>query len=229
MKKSLRTLKGVGEKTEVLFQKIGVQSTDDLLHYYPRDYDTYKEAVDIASLQEGEVAAVEATVTAPVFVKPVRNLSVVTGTVADLSGKLAVTWFNMPYLRTTLKRGSRFVFRGRVARKQSRLVMEQPEIFTPAAYEEILHSLQPIYALTAGLSNKTIVKLIRLVLSEEKLKAEFLPYEIREQYHLADYNYALETIHFPENMEDLLRARERLVFDEFLMFLLSVQLLKEKT
>ena len=106
---------------------------------------------------------------------------------------------------------------------------EHPEIFTPAAYEEILHSLQPIYGLTAGLSNKTIVKLIHQVLDEQKLQAEYLADEYKERYHLADRNFAIPAIHFPKNMQELLAARRRLVFDEFLLFILAVQSLKEKT
>lgn len=229
MKEPLRTLKGVGEKTEKLFQKIGILDTEDLLTYYPRDYDAYEAAAEIASLTEGKTFAIQGTVASTVFVNQVRNLQITTVTCTDTSGRLSLTWFNMPYLRSSLKRGSTFVFRGRVVRRQNRLVMEQPEIFTLAAYEEILHSLQPIYALTAGLSNKMIVKLIRLVLEKQELKQEFLPEMVREKYGLADYNYALSAIHFPENMDQLLHARKRLVFDEFLLFILSVQFLKEKT
>lgn len=229
MKRPLRELKGVGEKTEKLFQKIGVFSTEDLLRYYPRDYDAYEEPVPVSEAEEGMLAAVRASVVTGVYVNQVRNLQVVTVTVADESGRLAVTWFNTPYLRSTLKKGSIFVFRGRIVRKQGKLLMEHPEIFTAAAYQEVLHSLQPIYGLTAGLSNKTIVKLLKQVLEEQDLHMEYLPEEFRERYHLADYNFAMRTIHFPKNREQLLIARRRLVFDEFLLFILAVQLLKEKT
>ena len=229
MSTSLRTLKGVGEKTEKLFGKIGVTDIESLLSYYPRNYDAYEEPVEIQSLEEGAVAAISATVTAGVYVNQVRNLQVITTTVADLTGKISVTWFNAPYLRSTVRKGSRFVLRGRVARKQGKLQMEHPEIFTPAAYEEILHSLQPIYGLTAGLSNKTIVKLIHQVLDEQKLQVEYLADEYKEKYHLADRNFAVTAIHFPQNMQELLSARRRLVFDEFLLFILAVQMLKEKT
>ncbi len=229
MSTSLRTLKGVGEKTEKLFGKIGVTDIESLLSYYPRNYDAYEEPVEIQSLEEGAVAAISATVTAGVYVNQVRNLQVITTTVADLTGKISVTWFNAPYLRSTVRKGSRFVLRGRVARKQGKLQMEHPEIFTPAAYEEILHSLQPIYGLTAGLSNKTIVKLIHQVLDEQKLQVEYLADEYKEKYHLADRNFAVPAIHFPQNMQELLSARRRLVFDEFLLFILAVQMLKEKT
>lgn len=229
MSTSLRTLKGVGEKTEKLFGKIGVTDIESLLSYYPRNYDAYEEPVEIQSLEEGAVAAISATITAGVYVNQVRNLQVITTTVADLTGKISVTWFNAPYLRSTVRKGSRFVLRGRVARKQGKLQMGHPEIFTPAVYEEILHSLQPIYGLTAGLSNKTIVKLIHQVLDEQKLQVEYLADEYKEKYHLADRNFAVPTIHFPKNMQELLSARRRLVFDEFLLFILAVQMLKEKT
>ena len=229
MSTSLRTLKGVGEKTEKLFGKIGVTDVESLLSYYPRNYDAYEEPVEIQSVEEGAVVAIAATVVNGVYVNQVRNLQVITTTVADLTGKISVTWFNAPYLRSTIRKGSRVVLRGRVTRKQGKLQMEHPEIFTPAAYEEILHSLQPIYGLTAGLSNKTIVKLIRQVLDEQKLQVEYLADEYKEKYHLADRNFAVPAIHFPKNMQELLSARRRLVFDEFLLFILAVQMLKEKT
>lgn len=229
MSTSLRTLKGVGEKTEKLFAKIGVTDMESLLSYYPRNYDAYEEPVEIRSLEEGAVVAISVAVITGVYVNQVRNLQVITTTVADLTGKISVTWFNAPYLRSAVRKGSRFVLWGRVVRKQGKLQMEHPEIFTPAVYEEILHSLQPIYGLTAGLSNKTIVKLIHQVLDEQKLQAEYLADEYKERYHLADRNFAIPAIHFPKNMQELLAARRRLVFDEFLLFILAVQSLKEKT
>lgn len=225
----LHTLKGVGPKTEALFARLGIIDTDSLIHYYPRTYDIYEAPAEIRSLEESTVAAITATVTTGVYINKVRNLQVVTTTVADQTGRLPVTWFNMPYLRSTLKKGSVFVLRGRITRKQGKLQMEHPEIFTPAAYEEILHSLQPIYALTSGLSNKTIVKLLHQALEDGYLHQEYLSQEYRERYHLADCNFALSAIHFPQNMQELMAARRRLVFDEFLLFILAVRLLKEKT
>ena len=228
MAQSLRTLKGVGEKTEKLFQKVGIYDTDDLLHYYPRNYDEYETPVDIAELKEGTVQAVSAAVCSGVYVNPVRGRQIISVNIADQSGKFPVVWFNLPYLKKTLRKGSWFVFRGRIVRKQGKLEMEHPEIFTPSAYEEILHNLQPIYGLTAGLSNKTVVKMVTQLLEDLPMQSEYLPEELRERYGLADVNYALKTIHFPKNKEELLVSRKRLVFDEFLLFILSVRRMKEK-
>lgn len=228
MAQILRTLKGVGEKTEKLFQKVGIYDTDDLLHYYPRNYDEYETPVDIAELKEGTVQAVSAAVCSGVYVNSVRGRQIISVNIADQSGKFPVVWFNLPYLKKTLRKGSWFVFRGRIVRKQGKLEMEHPEIFTPSAYEEILHNLQPIYGLTAGLSNKTVVKMVTQLLEDLPMQSEYLPEELRERYGLADVNYALKTIHFPKNKEELLVSRKRLVFDEFLLFILSVRRMKEK-
>lgn len=229
MSRSLRTLKGVGEKTEKLLHKAGIADVEGLLRYYPRNYDVYEMPENIADLEEGTVKAVSAAVSSGVYTNTAGRLKVITVTVSDKSGRLNVVWFNAPYLRSMLKKGSVFVFRGRVVRKNGKLELEHPEIFTPAAYEEVLHNMQPVYRLTAGLTNKALTKLVRQTLEDRSLQTEYLPDEIRERYQLADINFALRAIHFPGNMEELLTARKRLVFDEFLLFILSVQLLKEKT
>lgn len=228
-KTPLRELKGVGEKTEKLFQKIGITTTEELLRYYPRTYDIYGEPVEIASAEEDKTVSIRVTIATGIYISQVRNLQVLTTTVADASGRLPVAWFNAPYLKGTLKKGSVFILRGKITRKKGRPQMEHPEIFTPAAYEEIIHSMQPVYGLTKGLSNKMITKLIHQILDTRPLHGEYLPEEIRERYQLADANYAIRTIHFPKNMQELLTARKRLVFDEFLLFVLAIQLLKEKT
>lgn len=228
-KTPLRELKGVGEKTEKLFQKIGITTAEELLRYYPRTYDIYEEPVEIASAEEDKTVSIRATIATGIYINQIRNLQVLTTTVADASGRLPVAWFNAPYLRGTLKKGSVFILRGKIIRKKGRPQMEHPEIFTPAAYEEIIHSMQPVYGLTKGLSNKMITKLVHQILDTRPLHGEYLPAEIRERYQLADANYAIRTIHFPKNMQELLTARKRLVFDEFLLFVLAIQLLKEKT
>lgn len=228
-KTPLRELKGVGEKTEKLFQKIGITTAEELLRYYPRTYDIYEEPVEIASAEEDKTVSIRATIATGIYINQIRNLQVLTTTVADASGRLPVAWFNAPYLRGTLKKGSVFILRGKIIRKKGRPQMEHPEIFTPAAYEEIIHSMQPVYGLTKGLSNKMITKLVHQILDTRPLHEEYLPEEIRERYQLADANYAIRTIHFPKNMQELLTARKRLVFDEFLLFVLAIQLLKEKT
>ncbi|MEG0368722.1 MAG: ATP-dependent DNA helicase RecG, partial [Hungatella sp.] len=113
-------------------------------------------------------------------------------------------------------------------KKQNRLTMEQPEIFTKEAYMRLMQTMQPIYAQTRGLGNKTITKAVAQALEIRRMEREYLPAAIRRHYELAEYNFAIEHIHFPDHQQELLFARKRLVFDEFFLFLLSVRRLKEK-
>ena len=144
-----------------------------------------------------------------------------------MTGSLQVSWYNMPYMRANLKSGETYVFRGRVVKKRGRLVMEQPEVFTPQAYEAVAHSMQPVYGQTRGLSNKTIVKAQQQALEVRRLEREYMPAGLRRKYELAEINYAMEHIHFPADRTELLFARKRLVFDEFFMFLVGVRRMKE--
>lgn len=226
---SIRVLKGVGEKTEALFQKVGVSRIGDLLHYYPRDYDFFKEPVSIGEVKDQEKAAVTGTITGSVEVKKVRNLTVITTTISDLTGRCRLTWFNMPFLRNTLKRGMTFVFRGKVVIKNNQRTIEHPEMYTPAAYQQKLNSMQPIYGLTSGLTNNMVTKMMHEVLENLDLSRDFLPEEIRLKEGLAEYNFAIQQVHFPKNPESYLTARKRLAFDEFLLFILALQRLKERT
>lgn len=223
----ITSLKGIGEKTGSLLKKLGVENVEDLLHYYPRAYDAYEEPVPIGDVREGGIAAVSGQLLKTASVRRFKNMQVIVTTVKDMTGGLSLTWFNMPYLRTTLQMGKLFVFRGRVVKKNNRLTMEQPEIFTPEAYAGVMHSMQPIYGQTRGLGNKAITRTVIQALEQRQMEREYLPSFLRQKYQLSEYNYAIEHIHFPSDKKELLFARKRLVFDEFFFFLLAVRRLKE--
>ncbi|MCI8659989.1 MAG: ATP-dependent DNA helicase RecG [Lachnospiraceae bacterium] len=221
-------LKGIGEKTGALFKKLGVETVEDLLHNYPRAYDSYEPAIPIGKAEEGTVCTICGQLLKTATVRRFDHMQIVVTVVKDLTGSIQLTWFNMPYLKATLQMGRILFFRGRVVKKGGRLTMEQPEIFTQEAYEKVASSMQPVYGQTRGLGNKAIMKAVVQALAQRKLEKEYLPQGLRRKYQLAEYNYAIEHIHFPMNQEELFAARKRLVFDEFLFFLLAVGRLKEK-
>lgn len=226
---SIKEIKGVGEKTEKLFAKLGIFQVEDLIRYFPRNYDTFLEPCTIASLIPGEKYAVEGVICEAVQIRKVRNLQIVTTTIRDNTGILKLTWFNMPFLRTILKKGSKFVFRGEVTGKQNVLIMEQPKYYSPEDYRKLLNTMQPVYGLTAGLTNHTVSRCVSKVLEEPEpsLLEEFFPKSIKEKYQLMDYEDAIRKIHFPKNFEELKDARRRLVFEEFFFFSLALQSLQE--
>lgn len=221
-------LKGIGEKTEKLFHKLGVYTVGDLLRHYPRGYDIYEAPVPIDDLTEGRIQTVSGLLSGSVQVSPNRKMPVTTVKVKDASGTIKAIWFRMPFLRSTLAAGGSIILRGHVVRRKDGLILEHPEIFYPAdSYQQKMGTLQPQYPLTAGLSNNLTVKAVRQAAEQLNLTTDRLPEELRMKYELAEYNYAIRGIHFPEDKEVYCRARERLVFEEFLEFILSIRKLKE--
>ena len=102
---AITVLKGVGEKTAALFQKVGIHSVRDLLYYYPRGYDTYEKPIPIASLTEGKVQTIEASVVKVTQAPQKNKKQILTCIVQDPSGNLKLTWFNQPYMKNNLQFG----------------------------------------------------------------------------------------------------------------------------
>ena len=226
-KSSIGKLKGIGERTEALFLRIGVNTIEDLIRYYPRGYDIFEDPVPISQLEEGNTAAVTGAVFGRIQVSGNQRLQITTLYLKDLTGTLKVIWFRMPFLRNTLGKGGPITLRGRVVRKREGLVMEHPEIYYPSVkYEEKRHSMQPVYSLTAGLTNNAVIKAVKQALDCVSEKMNVLPRKVEEKYGFPPYVQAVQTMHFPENKESFIRARERFAFEEFLIFILSLRRMK---
>ncbi|MDF2590062.1 MAG: ATP-dependent helicase RecG [Anaerocolumna sp.] len=224
----IRVIKGIGEKTEKDFNKLGLFTVGAVLQHYPRGYDSFEAPIPIEDISEGNTAAIEASVFSGIQTKQVRNLKILSCRVKDSTGIITLTWFNMPFLRNKLHMGYHFIFRGKVVRKNGVLVIEQPTIYTREEYVSKMNVLQPIYSLTAGLTNHAILKAVKNALNELELSKDYLPKRVIKENNLISYKSALMEIHFPKSRETMLDARSRLTFDEFFQFTLALQALKEK-
>lgn len=224
----LNNLKGIGEKTEKLFYKAGIEKVNDLLRYYPRYYDVFEEPVLIRDLECDRTQAIKGTVVREVSIKRVRNLQVVTGYLRDERGDaIKATWFNSPYLKGKLAIGSTFIFRGFVKENYSNFSIEQPKIFGIAEYNKKKGEMQPVYPLVSGLTNNVVQKAVKQALKLVETE-EFLPEKIRNKYGLEGLQQAIEHIHYPTDKNQLYSARKRLIFDEFFMFIYNIRNLKDK-
>lgn len=227
----LTDLKGIGDKTARLLNKLSVYTAEDLVRLYPRSYDICGKPVLVSEIPEhtgDSLIAVDAVVARTPALKRVRNLQILTVTLRDeKGGLLKATWFNMPYLLGSLKPGYRYIFRGRPVFCNGDWVMEQPVLYTMEGYSSQIGIMQPIYPLTRGLSNKIVSKAMQQALDIKELVPELLPAELRRSSELAEINFAMRAIHFPKDMNDYEAARKRLVFDEFFFFMLNVRRMKE--
>ena len=223
----ITAIRGIGEKTAQVFGRVGIVTVEDLLQYFPRGYEECGPPVPIASLSGGETAVVCVVLACEPKVRRAGKLQIVESVLRDDSGSLKVSWFNMPYLRNSLLAGKRYVMKGRLEANRFGMTLEQPAVYTPENYAPLIGHLQPVYSLTAGLTPRMVGKAVKEALDSLPEIPEYLPDTLRRQYRLAEYNYALRTIHFPPDKTELAFARKRLVFDEFFLFILAVRYLRD--
>lgn len=221
-------IKGVGEKTAALFGKINVYTVDDLIRHYPRDYETYDAPVSVREAVPGKLQTIYGQITAIPNIKKVRNLSILNAVLKDSNGEsIQLTFFNMPFLKKVLKPGGFYLFRGLIQQRGIHKIMEQPRMFTWDEYQKKTGRLLPRYALTKGLTNQTVQKSVAQALEYYPPEKEYLPQMILQKYPMLSHREAIYALHFPESREEMLTARNRMVFEEFFSFLLVLRKNKE--
>lgn len=246
---SVIQIKGVGEKAKQHLNKLQIETIADLLEHYPRDYDEWKPIRPIADvaaadmsatagmsaagvsstrISAGELVAVQGTLSARPQMKIAGRLKILTAVLQDSSGVIPITWFNMPFLRNQLKMGTCYIMRGKVEEKNGVRSLCQPKIYTREEFYRQVGKLQPIYSLTAGLTNRAVMKALEQALKETEDLQEYLPQEIRKRQNLISYKKALQQIHFPANWEEMREGRRRLVFDELFLYSLALAYIKKK-
>ncbi len=228
MAEKVRSIRGIGEKTENQLKRLNIETTDDLIRHYPRCYLTYGEPVKMADIRTGVRCSVCGELTSPVHMKAFGKRKLCTCLVADQTGHLFLRWFNMPWLRSSLSCGDRYIFVGTPVYKDGRVMMEQPEYIPLSRYGEYTRTFQPVYALTAGLSNKTLQKAIKTVFDDYPVP-EYLPENMRLYYELEEEGKALHEIHFPSSRDALEAARKRIIFDEFFRFFAALEMVKDRS
>lgn len=220
-------LKGIGEKKAALFHKAGIYTLWDLLMFFPRDYLRYPAVKPVSALVPPEKAAVRARIASTPSILRVKGLVVLNAVAKDGTGSILLTWYNAPFLKSMLKVGTEKVFYGQAEVYRDALTIRQPQMFAPGEYEAGLGKLKPIYPLTKGLTKKAVESALSQAFSELAGLEDYLPEEDRKELDLMELGESIKVMHSPKSLEEMIRARQRLVFDEFHFFIRSVQRLKE--
>ena len=221
-------LKGIGEKTAVPFAKAGIHPVQDLIEYYPRAYELFEEPTEPEEMEDGKKYAVHAWVQSVSPVKRFKRYQIFSAQLKTGDTVIQAAWFNMPFLRNYFQKGGQYIFRGVVTVRNGQYRMEQPEHYTLADYENLLYIMQPKYPLVSGLTEKMVTKAVRQVLANDQIRVpEYLPDAWLSDYDLEEEWEALRQIHFPKDDGAMRKARKRIVFDEFLMFILGIRKMKE--
>lgn len=217
---SIQSLKGIGPAKAKLFKKLGLNTIEDLLEYYPRGYKDKSEITRICDLKPDNSFTVRVHISGRAQEGRTKNNLIITKLpVYDDTGKLMVVWFNNRYIKSTFSEGEEVLMHGKIKRIGKDLVLEAPEYEKVSKGESVnLMRIAPYYSLTEGLTQKDFRKALYNALQQinEKL-ADVFPEELRRKYGLAEINFCISNIHFPESIEKLELARRRLIFEEFFM------------
>jgi len=205
---------------------IGLETVYDLLWHLPRRYEDWRNVHTISEALEGIELTIVAEI-ASIGVKYLRGGRTATeAVVRDGTGSLRIWWWQQPYLARTLKQGMRVGLSGKVEIQGRRLRMVSPEwerLDDPDDDTVHVGRLSPVYPRTKGLPNRTIRRLAhRAVRDYLPLLAESLPPQIIAEQGYQSEADALATIHFPDRLEDVELAKERIAFQELLSIQLAV-------
>ena len=230
LKKEVQYIRGVGPTRAKLLNKLNIYTLEDLITYYPREYEDRGKPKPIAELEEGEEALIEAIAVSRISEARIRkSMTIYKLIVRDGSGTCTITWFNQSYLKNRFEIGKTYKFYGKVSIKYGKVEMNSP-VFDDQNMSKNTGKIIPIYPLTYQLSQNTIRKIIEngLEIVRGKL-AETLPEYIKKDYVLEEINKAIYEIHFPKDFTEFEKARKRLVFEELLSMQLALMSLKNET
>lgn len=222
---SIQCLYGISEKRAQLYNKLGISTLDDLIHYYPRKYIDWSKPMMVADAPNDEPTFIKATMITPVKESMIRKgMTLYKCKFTDGKTTINVTIFNNKYLAKALRTFDEYVLYGKVEKNLTSANMSSPQI---ESVENALH-IHAIYGQTEKLSSKMISFAVKNALEKIGTIEETLTDEIRKKHNLCTLDFAIREIHFPSDEKNIEIARKRLIFEELLTLQLGLLLLKNK-
>ena len=223
---SIKILSGIGDKTEKIFNRLGIYTVSDMLSFYPRNYEDRTTVKEIKDIKDGETALIKIRAVSVMKSRRIRRgMSIQKMTVTDLTGVVYVTWFNQDWLPRNMHYDEEYYLYGKFTVKNHKLELNSPSM---ERCDRAELCVLPIYPLTAGLNQNTVRKAVKSAIEKNGTVTDFLPGEVREKYTLCGMDYAIDNIHFPTDFKKLGYARTRLAFNELFLMQLGIRMLKER-
>ena len=219
----LSVLPGIGPKSAEKYKKLGIETVEDLLLYFPFRYEDFKSK-NVLDLEDGEKAVVSGLVATPANVQYYgykRNRLRFTIKQGELV--LAVSFFNQPYLADKIELGQTVAVFGKWDKAKGALTGMK-------LLAQVEDDLQPVYRLAQGVSQSALVKVIKTAFEAglDQLLEENLPQVLMDKYQLLSRRQAVRAMHFPKDLNEYKQALRRVKFEELLFFQLQLQVLKEE-
>ncbi|MBO5317478.1 MAG: ATP-dependent DNA helicase RecG [Oscillospiraceae bacterium] len=220
-------LKGVGPTKAKQFAQLNIYTLQDLICHFPRGYEDRTRLVTIEKLEPNVPACFRAMVMNTPRTSHIRKgLDVTKVQVADHTGRLNLTFFNQKFTTDRLQYGKEYIFYGAVSGDFIGYSMTSPVFEELSSQPVTTWRVLPVYPLTAGLSNASVLKAVRQALAICNPPEEILPPAVRERYGIPDAQRAYYAIHEPSSMEEAELAKKRLIFEEFFIFSAGLSLMR---
>lgn len=224
---SIDVVKNIGKTRAEQLNKLGIETVEDLIEYYPRDYEDRSRFVPINEIEIGSVNTIRGRVLTSPEARRVRTITIVGVRIADGTGSIECVWFNQPYVKNQLIVGKEYTFTGKVIQKFGRIQMESPDYELVNADSLNTGRIVPVYTVPKKMSQKVIRGCIKDAMDTvDGSLDEYMPESIIREHNLCSREFAVRNIHFPENDKAFFKARRRLVFEELLF--LQMHLLELK-
>lgn len=224
---SIDVVKNIGKTRAEQLNKLGIETVEDLIEYYPRDYEDRSRFVPMNEIEIGSVNTIRGRILTSPEARRVRTITIVGVRIADGTGSIECVWFNQPYVKNQLIVGKEYTFTGKVIQKFGRIQMESPDYELVNADSLNTGRIVPVYTVPKKMSQKVIRGCIKDAMDTvDGSLDEYMPESIIREHNLCSREFAVRNIHFPENDKAFFKARRRLVFDELLF--LQMHLLELK-
>lgn len=224
---SLVNISGVGPNLFAKFQTLGIQTVQDLLTSYPRKYQDYSVITKIIDLKPGLVT-IKGKIDSVVSRYARAGLHITEAVVSDSSSKLSIIWFNQPYRANSIKRGVEYYISGDFDLHRQKMSIINPNIEPASSFPLNTARILPIYRETKGLTSVQIRKIVKNTLAYLRLVEESLPAWLINDFSLLPLSQAIEIVHFPQDNQELSKARKRIGFEELFDLSLAAGLNREQ-
>ncbi|MEA3464181.1 MAG: ATP-dependent DNA helicase RecG [Patescibacteria group bacterium] len=239
----------VGKTTAAQLKRLGIETVQDLLFYFPFRYDDFSKLTPINKLQPGTRANIVGQIELIQNKRsPRKRMYITEALVNDGTETIKIIWFNQPFIARNLRVGDKVSLAGKVDGGYGEYIMKSP------IYEKVLYPIPPLpalsdgvkirggnerdgyhtqglvpnYHLTANLTQKQIRFLIKQIIGLANKVVDWLPSEVKSNLKILDLAKAITKIHFPKTQNDIKQARKRLAFNEFFLIQLQSQLIKQE-
>lgn len=208
---------GIGPEAQKRLNKLEIYTVYDLISYIPRRYNDWSNIGKICEYEEGAELSFVAEITTTPARKGYKRTSPVAFYVSDGDGRMELSFFNSPYLINKFSRGDKVFVHGNVSLYSGRPQMVNPFVEKYDGDADI-NLIRPVYPLTAGLTSAQLSKWIGIALKLVSSQIrDVVPLSITTAKKLPCASDAYRFVHFPEDMEQASKGRQRIAYEELIL------------